>query len=74
VTGGVHGYETSGVEGALLFLETKAEAYSKDFNILVAPCISPWGYERIHLSSCLKNDVCVISLYNNKKKSFTAWL
>jgi len=47
VTGGVHGYETSGVEGALLFLETKAEAYSKHFNILVAPCISPWGYERV---------------------------
>jgi hypothetical protein len=47
VTGGVHGYETSGVEGALLFLESKAEEYSKHFNILVAPCISPWGYERI---------------------------
>jgi len=47
VTGGVHGYETSGVEGALLFLETKAEKYSEHFNILVAPCISPWGYERI---------------------------
>mmetsp|Transcript_44995 Transcript_44995/g.50436 ORF Transcript_44995/g.50436 Transcript_44995/m.50436 type:complete len:400 (-) Transcript_44995:300-1499(-) len=48
VTGGVHGYETSGVEGALLFLESKkAEHYSKYFNIVVAPCISPWGYERI---------------------------
>jgi len=47
VTGGVHGYETSGVGGALLFLESKAEHYSKYFNILVAPCISPWGYERI---------------------------
>ncbi len=47
VTGGVHGYETSGVEGALQFLETSAQEYSKNFNILVAPCISPWGYERI---------------------------
>jgi len=47
VTGGVHGYETSGVEGALLFLETKAERYSEHFNVLVAPCVSPWGYERI---------------------------
>lgn len=47
VTGGVHGYETSGVEGALQFLETKADKYSEHFNILVAPCISPWGYERI---------------------------
>lgn len=47
ITGGVHGYETSGVEGALLFLESRAEHYSKHFNILVAPCISPWGYERV---------------------------
>jgi hypothetical protein len=47
VTGGVHGYETSGVQGALLFLLTKAAAYSHDFNLLVAPCVSPWGYETI---------------------------
>ena len=47
VTGGVHGYETSGVQGALLFLESKAEMYSETFNILVAPCVSPWGYETI---------------------------
>eukprot|EP00536_Pseudo-nitzschia_multiseries_P017234 jgi/Psemu1/49970/gm1.49970_g len=47
ITGGVHGYETSGVEGALMFLETKASVYSKHFNIVVTPCISPWGYERI---------------------------
>ena len=47
VTGGVHGYETSGVQGALLFLQTQAESYSETFNILVAPCVSPWGYETI---------------------------
>lgn len=47
VTGGVHGYETSGVQGALLFLETKAEEYSATFNIVVVPCVSPWGYENI---------------------------
>jgi hypothetical protein len=48
ITGGVHGYETSGVEGALLFLSGgKAAHYSQHFNILVAPCVSPWGYERI---------------------------
>ena len=48
VTGGVHGYETSGVQGALLFLlGGEAEAYSETFNIMVAPCISPWGYETI---------------------------
>lgn len=48
VTGGVHGYETSGVQGAIRFLETKALNYSSDFNIIVAPCISPWGYETIN--------------------------
>jgi hypothetical protein len=37
VTGGVHGYETSGVQGALKFV-----------NLLVLPCISPWGYETIN--------------------------
>lgn len=48
VTGGVHGYETSGVHGALHFLETVAERYADDFNIVVAPCLSPWGYETIN--------------------------
>lgn len=47
VTGGVHGYETSGVQGAILFLQTKAEAYSSTVNVVVAPCVSPWGYECI---------------------------
>ncbi len=46
VTGGVHGYETSGVHGALQFLEQRAADYP--VNLLVAPCVSPWGYERIH--------------------------
>ena len=48
VTGGVHGYETSGVQGAIRFLETKALSYASKFNILVAPCVSPWGYETIN--------------------------
>jgi hypothetical protein len=48
VTGGVHGYETSGVHGALRFLETRATDYADKANLLVAPCISPWAYERIH--------------------------
>ena len=47
VTGGVHGYETSGVHGALRFLEVHAEAYAGRVNLLVAPCVSPWAYERI---------------------------
>ena len=47
ITGGVHGYETSGVQGAILFLKTEAVKYSAKFNILVAPCVSPWGYETI---------------------------
>ncbi|HEX7011303.1 MAG TPA: M14 family metallocarboxypeptidase [Steroidobacteraceae bacterium] len=48
ITGGVHGYETSGVHGALEFLETRAEEYVDRINLLVAPCVSPWAYERIH--------------------------
>jgi hypothetical protein len=48
VTGGVHGYETSGVHGALAFLAGPAQAYEGKVNLLVAPCVSPWAYERIH--------------------------
>jgi hypothetical protein len=48
VTGGVHGYETSGVHGALRFAERDAGAFSGRLNLLVAPCVSPWAYERIH--------------------------
>lgn len=47
VTGGVHGYETSGVHGALRFAERHAEAYAGRINLLVAPCVSPWAYETI---------------------------
>lgn len=48
VTGGVHGYETSGVQGAIRFMETCANEFFAAFNILVAPCVSPWGYETIN--------------------------
>ncbi len=48
VTGGVHGYETSGVHGALLFAEQQAARYAGRVNLLIAPCVSPWAYERIH--------------------------
>lgn len=48
VTGGVHGYETSGVHGALLFADEYAERFIGQVNLLVVPCVSPWAYERIH--------------------------
>ncbi|WP_198025578.1 MULTISPECIES: M14 family metallocarboxypeptidase [Lysobacter] len=48
VTGGVHGYETSGVHGALQFVDQHAADYDGRVNLLVAPCVSPWAYERIH--------------------------
>jgi len=48
ITGGVHGYETSGVHGALGFLKTKAKSYESDFNFVCTPCISPWAYETIN--------------------------
>jgi len=46
VTGGVHGYETSGVHGALRVLQELAPSFAGRVNLLVAPCVSPWGYER----------------------------
>ncbi|WP_193050508.1 M14 family metallopeptidase [Pseudoalteromonas undina] len=48
ITGGVHGYETSGVHGALRFAKTLANKYAEHFNIVITPCISPWGYETIN--------------------------
>ena len=48
ITGGVHGYETSGVHGALEFVDKHAADYAGKANVLVAPCVSPWAYERIH--------------------------
>jgi hypothetical protein len=46
ITGGVHGYETSGIQGALKFISSGlAKSYSKHFNIVIVPCVSPWGYE-----------------------------
>ena len=48
VTGGVHGYETSGVHGALQFVDRHAVDYAGRVNLLVAPCVSPWAYERVH--------------------------
>lgn len=48
ITGGVHGYETSGVQGAIAFMESAASSYGDRTNFLVAPCVSPWGYEVIN--------------------------
>ncbi|MCG7533658.1 M14 family metallocarboxypeptidase [Pseudoalteromonas sp. OOF1S-7] len=48
VTGGVHGYETSGVLGALAFARKHADTFEGQFNLLILPCISPWGYETIN--------------------------
>lgn len=47
VTGGVHGYETSGVRGALHVLEHQAQVCEGRVNLLVVPCVSPWAYERV---------------------------
>jgi hypothetical protein len=47
VNGGVHGYETSGVHGALDFIDRHLADYAGRANVLVVPCVSPWGYERI---------------------------
>lgn len=56
VTGGVHGYETSGVHGALRFAQAHGDDYAGRMNLLIAPCISPWAYERIHRWNADAND------------------
>ncbi len=48
ITGGVHGYETSGVHGALSFMERSAQKFQDSFNIVCVPCLSPWAYETIN--------------------------
>jgi hypothetical protein len=48
VTGGVHGYETSGVQGALQWLRHELGRHAGRLNLLLLPCISPWGYETIN--------------------------
>jgi hypothetical protein len=47
VTGGTHGYEASGVQGALLFCAEALQRFAGRFNVVVCPCVSPWGYECI---------------------------
>jgi len=48
VTGGVHGYETSGVQGALRWIRREFDSHAGNINVLVLPCVSPWGYETIN--------------------------
>lgn len=48
ITGGVHGYETSGVQGALQWVCQEFDRHTGAINLLVLPCISPWGYETIN--------------------------
>lgn len=48
ITGGVHGYEPSGITSALRFLEEKATQYANKINFVVYPCVSPLGYEIDH--------------------------
>lgn len=45
ITAGVHGYETGGIYAALELLEKTALDYAGKFNLLIIPCVSPWGYE-----------------------------
>lgn len=47
VTGGVHGYETSGVHGALQYVREHGLELAGRANLLVVPCVSPWAYERV---------------------------
>jgi len=57
ITGGVHGYETSGVQGALSFIQQSLLSYHSQFNFVIVPCVSPWGYETIQRWSINAVDV-----------------
>lgn len=46
ITGGVHGYETSGIMAPFKFIEDHIQEYAGKLNLLIAPCVSPWAYER----------------------------
>ena len=48
VTGGVHGYETSGVQGAIKFVAEHLKDWISQCNFVIVPCVSPWGYETIN--------------------------
>ncbi|MDU0353529.1 M14 family metallocarboxypeptidase [Paraglaciecola aquimarina] len=48
ITGGVHGYETSGIFGALRFADSAAQQYHARFNLMIVPCVSPWAYQTIN--------------------------
>ncbi|MEJ6003173.1 M14 family metallopeptidase [Paucibacter soli] len=49
VTGGVHGYESSGVHGALQWLAQEFDRHAaRSVNLLLLPCISPWAYETVN--------------------------
>ncbi|HMQ09924.1 MAG TPA: M14 family zinc carboxypeptidase [Oligoflexia bacterium] len=48
ITGGVHGYETSGVHGVIRFIQDYIHQYLDQYNFLIFPCISPWSYETIN--------------------------
>lgn len=45
ITGGVHGYELSGVAGALTFAERIDPSLVAKFDFLIYPCISPVSYQ-----------------------------
>ena len=86
ITGGVHGYETSGVQGALKFALTRAPDYFDEINFLIAPCVSPWGYETINrwnphaldpnrsffAGSDVKEATLLMKLLDSQKVRFTA--
>ncbi len=48
VTGGVHGYESSGVLANIRFIGEQLTRYAPRANLLILVCVSPWGYETVN--------------------------
>ena len=53
ITGGVHGYETSGVQGALDFAANHSGGYAERFNLIIVPCVSFYYYTFGKINHCL---------------------
>lgn len=48
IEGGVHGYEPSGIFAAIKWAEKQSITLLEQFNFVIFPCMSPWGYEYDH--------------------------
>ncbi|HEY9702453.1 MAG TPA: succinylglutamate desuccinylase/aspartoacylase family protein [Allocoleopsis sp.] len=57
ISGGVHGYEVSGVHSIIEFFKKYSKEYTDKFQITAFPCVNPWGFDKmIHENWQYQND------------------